>query len=144
MGLLLSWCWTAPRQVDNTKQSHNSKKAHCRTASHQLPDVHSLVVFQVWLVIVRCFNGVHRLWRRRCMRSNRIIYNAENRLARRTGLLINQFDNAAFQSFLQCRIVPFSMIQKISYRCSVMLADNRKINGLTAVSTEKDRNNNGH
>ena len=78
------------------------------------------------------------------MRSNCIIYNAENRLARRTGLLINQFDNAAFQSFLQCRIVPFSVIQKISYRCSVMLADNRKINGFTAVSTEKDRNNNGH
>jgi hypothetical protein len=26
----------------------------------------------------------------------------------------------------------------------VMLADNRKVNGLTAVSTEKDRNNNGH
>ena len=44
MGLLLSWCWTAPRQVDNTKQSHNSKKAHCRTASHQLPDVHTVFI----------------------------------------------------------------------------------------------------
>ena len=78
------------------------------------------------------------------MRSNRIIHNAKDRLSRAFCFPIDNLYDTAFQSVFQSKVIPFAMVEKISSSCSVVLADFSKINGFSSVTTEKNRNNNGH
>lgn len=48
-----------------------------------------IVLLEVQHVRIRRFNGVQRLWRRRCMRSNRIVHDAEKELPAFAGFVLN-------------------------------------------------------
>ena len=78
------------------------------------------------------------------MRSDRIVHNAEDRLTGTPCFLIDDLYHTAFEDVLQSTVIPFTMVEKISSSSSVILAYFSKISGFSSVTTEEDRNHNGH
>ena len=72
------------------------------------------------------------------MRSNRIIYNAENRCSTLPGLLVNAINDLLFQRFFKIQTVPSSVIQKMCNRRSVFLAKEFGIDDFSLISEHKD------
>ena len=72
------------------------------------------------------------------MRSNRIIYNAENRRSALLGSLVNAINDLSFQCFFKMQAVPSSVIQKICDCRSVFLAKNLGIDDFYLVYEHKD------
>lgn len=72
------------------------------------------------------------------MRSNRIIYNAENRRFALPEFLVNAINDLSFQRFFKMQAVPSSVIQKMCDCCSVFLAKNFGIDDFSLVSEHKD------
>lgn len=78
------------------------------------------------------------------MRRNGIVHNTKDRLTGTFCFLVYDLNNTAFQGILQCKVIPFTMVEKISGSRSVMLAYLSKIDGLSSIATKENRNNNGH
>lgn len=72
------------------------------------------------------------------MRSNRIIYNAENWRSALPGSLVNAINDLSFQCFFKMQAVPSSVIQKMCDCRSVFLAKNFGIDDFSLVSEHKD------
>ena len=73
------------------------------------------------------------------MRSNRIIYNAENRRSTLPGFLVNAINDLLFQRFFKIQTVSSSVIQKMCNRRSVFLAKEFGIDDFPPISDHKDR-----
>lgn len=72
------------------------------------------------------------------MRSNRIIYNAENRRSALPGSLVNAINDLSFQCFFKMQAVQASVIQKMCDCRSAFLAKNFGIDDFSLLSEHKD------
>ncbi len=72
------------------------------------------------------------------MRSNRIIYNTENRCSTLPGFLVKAINDLSFQRFFKIQAVPSSVIQKMCNRRSVFLTKEFSIDDFPPISEHKD------
>ena len=127
----------------HTKQSHNSKKAHCRITSCRPPDAHSFVVcpgvtgdstLLQWDV-----SPVMKALYAKYAKQNRTIYNAENRYSALPGFLVNAIKDLLVEQIFNIQAVPSSVMQKMCNRRSAFLAKEFGIDDFSLIFKNKDR-----